>query len=101
MLPYGFWFMFWHSQLFASGDVFLFDTPGFTSFETPEMDEKDLALYFPEFEKYLGKCRFDNCVHLNEPDCAVKEAVKKGEVKKSRYESYRSIYKELKDRKKY
>ena len=90
-----------HSQLFASGDVFLFDTPGFTSFETPEMDEKDLALYFPEFEKYLGKCRFDNCVHLNEPDCAVKEAVKKGEVKKSRYESYRSIYKELKDRKKY
>jgi ribosome biogenesis GTPase len=90
-----------HSELFIAEDVFLFDTPGFTSFETPELDETQLALYFPEFEKYLGKCRFDNCMHLNEPECAVKDAVREGKIQKSRYESYRTMFKDLKDRKKY
>ncbi len=90
-----------HSELFVSGDIYLFDTPGFTSFETPELDETGLAAYFPEFEPYLGKCRFDNCMHINEPECAVKDALKEGIVKKSRYASYTSMYKELKERKKY
>lgn len=90
-----------HSELFRGDGFFLFDTPGFTSFEAPEMEETELSLYFPEFEKYLGKCRFDNCMHLNEPDCSVKEAVKNGLISKSRYESYKAIFKELKERKKY
>ena len=90
-----------HSELFAKGDIFLFDTPGFTSFETPELEETELAKYFPEFEPYLGKCRFDNCMHINEPDCVIKDAVKEGKIKKSRYSSYKTMYKELKERKKY
>lgn len=90
-----------HSELFIHDDIYLFDTPGFTSFETPELEETDLALYFPEFERYLGKCRFDNCMHINEPECAVKDAVSAGKVKKSRYISYKAMYKELKERRKY
>ena len=90
-----------HSELFVKGDIYLFDTPGFTSFETPELDETQLAIYFPEFEQYLGKCRFDNCMHMDEPDCAVKDAVKEGKIQKSRYASYKAMYKELRERKKY
>ena len=90
-----------HSELFISGDIYLFDTPGFTSFDTPELDEYDLSSYFPEFKEYLGKCRFDDCVHINEPECAVKDALEKGKIKKSRYDSYKAMYNELKGRRKY
>ena len=90
-----------HSELFVSGDIYLFDTPGFTSFETPELDETVLAAYFPEFAEYLGKCRFDDCMHMDEPDCAVKNAVREGRIKRSRYSSYKTMYKELKERRKY
>lgn len=90
-----------HSELFRGDGFFVFDTPGFTSFETPELPETELGFYFPEFEQYLGKCRFDNCVHINEPDCAVKQALSERKVKKSRYESYAAMYKELKERRKY
>ena len=90
-----------HSELFISGDIYLFDTPGFTSFDTPELDEYDLSSYFPEFKEYLGKCRFDDCMHINEPECAVKDALEKGKIKKSRYDSYRAMYNELKGRRKY
>ncbi len=90
-----------HSELFVTGDIFLFDTPGFTSFDTPEMEETELMHCFPEFREYLGKCRFDNCMHMSEPECAVKEAVSEGKIKKSRYSSYKTMYKELKERKRY
>ena len=90
-----------HSELFISGDIFLFDTPGFTSFDTPELDEYDLSSYFPEFKEYLGKCRFDDCMHINEPECAVKDALEMGKINKSRYDSYKAMYNELKGRRKY
>ena len=54
-----------------------------------------------EFDRYEGMCRFNGCVHVNEPDCAVKTAVEKGNIGLSRYENYVQFYNEIKERKKY
>ncbi len=91
-----------HSELLQVADhTFLCDTPGFSSVELPEgLDEEGLAFCFPEFSEYLGKCRFVSCRHMSEPDCAVKEAVEKGEIPSSRYEGYQSFMEMLKDRRK-
>lgn len=90
-----------HSELFKGDGFFVFDTPGFTSFDTPQLDENDLDKYFPEFERCIGKCRYNDCTHTMEPDCKVKEELANGKISKSRYESYLAMYKELKERKKY
>lgn len=90
-----------HSELFAGDGFFLFDTPGFTSFETPQLEESELQSYFPEFLQYVGKCRFADCTHQNEPDCAIKNALSNGQIANSRYDSYLQMYKELKERKKF
>lgn len=66
----------------------LFDTPGFTSFDILEATEDELQHLYPEFEPFLGACRYDNCKHLREPDCAVREAVSCGTIQKERYKSY-------------
>ena len=91
-----------HSELSLVGtDTYLCDTPGFSSVELPErVDEESLPLCFPEFEPYLGKCRFVSCRHLAEPDCAVKEAVEHGEIGRSRYASYQAFQELLKNRRK-
>ena len=90
-----------HSELFAGDGFFLFDTPGFTSFEVSLDDEAELASYFPEFSECLGKCRFNDCRHINEPDCAVREAVDRKNISLSRYESYKDIYKSISEKRKY
>ena len=61
----------------------------------------DLRLYYPEIERYEGQCRYDNCRHITEPDCAVREAVKNGEIPKQRYESYAANIEEIRGKKKY
>ena len=66
-----------------------------------EVEADELKEYFPEFAIYEGKCRFRGCVHENEPDCAVKEAVREGKIAGERYEDYRLLYKELKAVKKW
>jgi ribosome biogenesis GTPase len=66
----------------------VFDTPGFTSFDILEASEEDLAGYYPEMRPYLGQCRFDNCRHIKEPDCRVREAVEEGAISRERYASY-------------
>ncbi len=66
----------------------LFDTPGFTSFEILEADEEELQFLYPEIGRFAGKCRYDNCRHIAEPGCAVKEALSRGQISESRYESY-------------
>lgn len=74
------------------------DTPGFSSFDLTKMHkiDKDYLMYlFTEFEPYIGGCRFNGCTHRKEPDCAVKEALSRGEISKSRYESYVKLYEEL------
>lgn len=91
-----------HSEIFnVEGDTYIMDTPGFTSLNIPVMEKEDIRLYFPEFDEYEGTCRFNGCVHVNEPDCSVKAAVENGKINKRRYNSYVGIYNELKEQKKY
>lgn len=91
-----------HSELFTiQKDTFLFDTPGFSSLYVNNLEKEDLMWYFPEFDKFNDKCRFQGCVHINEPDCAVKDALREGLIGKSRYDNYLLIYDELKNKKKY
>ena len=69
----------------------IIDTPGIKGFGVVDMDKEEVGDYFPEFFKLKQYCKFNNCLHLNEPKCAVKEALDKGEVAISRYRSYVSI----------
>lgn len=91
-----------HSEIFNMyGKSYICDTPGFTSLMLPELEKEDLRYYFPDFEEFEGKCRFNGCVHVNEPGCAVKMAVDEGILSKDRYQSYVTLYEELKNKKKY
>ena len=90
-----------HTELFAGEGLALFDTPGFTSFELTDVSEADLQSDFPEIVPYIGKCRFDDCRHLNEPDCAVIAAVTSGCIHKSRYHSYKEMLKTIREKKKF
>ncbi len=91
-----------HSEfIWISDDTYILDTPGFSSLELEEIEAEELKEYFPEFHPYEGECRFRGCVHENEPDCAVKQAVKDGMISKCRHDSYLLLYKDLKEKKKY
>ncbi len=85
-----------HVELYDLGeDTYVVDTPGFSSFDTDQMDiilKENLQYAFPDFGKYLGKCRFDDCSHRKEPDCAVRMAVEAGTIGKTRYDSYLKLY---------
>lgn len=70
----------------------LIDTPGIRELGVFDIDKKQLAHYFPEFRERMHDCKFNNCVHINEPGCAVLKALEEGEIEPSRYESYLSIY---------
>ena len=85
-----------HVELFClEEDTFVADTPGFSSFDTEQMDvllKENLQYTFPDFAACLGKCRFQDCSHRTEPDCAVRAAVEAGAIEKTRYESYLRLY---------
>ena len=89
-----------HVELYKlEGGGYIADTPGFSSFDTNRYDiifKDKLAGCFPEFQKYEGKCRFPDCSHTKEKGCAVIEAVKNGEIAKSRHESYVEMYEQAK-----
>lgn len=90
-----------HSELFrVEEDSYIFDTPGFSSLELMGMAKEELRYYFPEFTPYEGSCRFQGCVHGQEPGCAVKEAVEQGKINRERYESYRLLFGELQEKEK-
>lgn len=74
------------------------DTPGFANLELPEIEPDCLKRYFPEIDQESGMCAFSDCVHIDEPGCYVKELIKAGNIHESRYESYLSMYNELKER---
>lgn len=80
-----------HCELFKADGFFLFDTPGFTSFENEGLQPAEIAHLFPEFSDHTD-CRFDDCRHISEPDCGVRRAVEEGKISKSRYDSYKEIY---------
>jgi len=85
-----------HVELYALGeDTYVADTPGFSSFDTDQMDvilKENLQYAFPDFGKYIGKCRFDDCSHRKEPGCAVRSALEAGEIEATRYDSYLRLY---------
>ena len=66
-----------------------------------DMEKEDLKYCFPEFTPYEGKCRFNGCSHVHEPDCAVKQAVEEKKIHRSRYEDYLAMYQEIQERKRY
>ena len=85
-----------HVELYDLGeDTFVADTPGLSSFDTDQMDvilKENLQYAFPDFGQYLGKCQFHDCSHRAEPGCAVREALERGELQPTRYDSYLRLY---------
>ena len=85
-----------HVELYHLGQgTYIADTPGFASLDlamTGQIRKEQLQYDFPDFEPYLGSCRFRDCAHLREPGCAVTAAVEAGEIAGSRYRSYARLY---------
>jgi ribosome biogenesis GTPase len=69
----------------------IIDTPGIREFGIVDISKQELSHYFPEMRSRLNGCQFNNCLHLNEPGCAIKRAVEKGEISPDRYVSYCTI----------
>lgn len=85
-----------HTTTFAemfelSPDTFLIDTPGIKELGLIDIEKAELGHFFPEMRDRLNECRFHNCLHINEPGCAVLEAVESGDIATSRYLSYLSM----------
>ena len=87
-------------ELFEKDGCYVADTPGFSTVDLQryEMIEKERLQYcFPEFEQYLGQCRFTSCLHTCEKGCAVLEALRAGSIEPTRHDSYVAMYNEVKD----
>lgn len=76
----------------------IIDTPGMREFGLVDISKKELSHYFPEMRDRLNGCHFNNCMHINEPDCAIKEAVVNGEINEDRYVSYVTILDSIEER---
>ena len=85
-----------HVELYDLGEnTYVMDTPGFSSFDTDQMDvilKENLQYAFPDFGPYVGKCQFRDCTHRKEPGCAVTGALEAGEIEQTRYDSYLKLY---------
>ena len=90
-----------HVELYRlSSGAIVADTPGFSSFDTEEMElrpPEELQHTFREFAPYLDRCRFTGCAHIKEKGCAVLAAVKAGEISQSRHDSYVRLYQQAKE----
>ena len=76
------------AQMFDLGTSRVIDTPGIKGFGIVDIKPEELSDYFIEFATLKGNCRFNNCLHDSEPNCAIKEAIEEGEIAPSRYKSY-------------
>ena len=85
-----------HVELYSLGeDTYVMDTPGFSSFDTDQMDvilKENLQYAFPDFGLYVGSCQFHDCTHRREPGCAVSAALTAGKIEPTRYDSYLRLY---------
>ena len=85
-----------HVELYDLGEnTYVMDTPGFSSFDTDQMDvilKENLQYAFPDFGPYVGNCQFRDCTHRKEPGCAVTGALEAGEIEQTRYDSYLKLY---------
>ena len=88
-----------HVELFRlDNGGFVADTPGFSTFDAVRMEKltkENLQQYFPEIDRFFAQCRFTDCKHIKEPGCVVREAVERGEIARSRYQSYCMLYEEV------
>jgi ribosome biogenesis GTPase len=85
-----------HTTTFAEmfdlpGGGKIIDTPGLREFALLDIEKNELSHYFPEMKALIADCRFNNCIHIDEPGCAVKKAVKEGKIAEDRYISYLNI----------
>jgi ribosome biogenesis GTPase len=69
----------------------IIDTPGIRDFGVVDFEPTEISQYFPEMRPYLSKCKFNDCLHTHEPECAVLEALEKGDIADERYQSYLGI----------
>ena len=88
-----------HTTTFAEmfsldADTYVIDTPGIKELGLAEITAEELSHYFPEMRNLMGQCKFNNCRHVDEPSCAVQEAVQSGDIALSRFESYLSMMQE-------
>ena len=90
------------AALYRLAGGYLADTPGFSSLDMEQVEpirKEELADCFREFAPYFGRCRFAGCAHYKEPGCAVRQAVERGDIALSRYQSYVTLYEAVKDKK--
>lgn len=87
-----------HVELLEIAGGLVADTPGFSAIDFLSIDATELPREFPEFVALLDQCRFRECQHLNEPDCAIKDAVARGAIAQSRYENYQQFMAEIEHR---
>lgn len=83
--------------LHMAEDVYIVDSPGFTSLNLDFLKAEDIQRYFREFKPYIGHCRFADCAHIAEPDCAVKEKIGE-DISEERYDRFVYLYNEIKQR---
>lgn len=88
-----------HNELHEVAGGWVADTPGFSSLDFSHMSVEDLAQSVLEFQPYLNECRFSDCVHQNEPDCAIKKAVEEGIIPMRRYQNYLGVLTLIQNRK--
>lgn len=79
----------------------IIDTPGIREFGLVDISRQELSHYFPEMRSRLNDCQFNNCTHINEPGCAIKEAVEAGLIEENRYVSYYNILESIEEKKKW
>jgi ribosome biogenesis GTPase len=77
----------------------IIDTPGMKEFGLMDLERQELSGYFPEMRKRINDCQFNNCLHINEPGCAVKQAVIDGEIDEDRYVNYYNILESIPEQK--
>lgn len=91
-----------HSELITlDKDTYIMDTPGFSSLYLQALEKEELKDYFAEFAAYEPECRFQGCLHIHEPDCGVKKALKDGKINRVRYDHYVELFQELKEKRRY
>ena len=86
-----------HAEFIEAGPGYIVDTPGFSSLDPGLLDYGSISRLYREFGDFSDMCRFSGCIHINEPGCAVKNAVLEGVVSKDRHERYVKIYTQAKD----
>jgi ribosome biogenesis GTPase len=76
----------------------IIDTPGMREFAIADISKQELSHYFPEMRTLVSSCQFNNCLHINEPGCAVKDAVLNGVIHEDRYISYYNILETIQEK---